>query len=73
MGMSKIIKVIVSLALVVFLALAATKIEAEAVDYDVLIHGNTKACDTNKHPHGCPMEKVNRYRIGCHPSQHCRT
>ncbi|CAH8315780.1 unnamed protein product [Eruca vesicaria subsp. sativa] len=78
MGMSKIIKVIVSLALVVFLALAATKTEAKLMPpqwlkYEpIKIGDHSFGCDKEKHPKSCKPEQANPYHRGCHPSQRCR-
>ncbi|KAG2279756.1 hypothetical protein Bca4012_047849 [Brassica carinata] len=72
MGMSKSIKVIVSLALVVFLAFAATKIEAaRTIDYPTLNKDHGLACD-KLHPKICKKQEINHYQKGCEESEHCR-
>ncbi|KAF3537888.1 hypothetical protein F2Q69_00018797 [Brassica cretica] len=71
--MSKSIKVIVSLAFVVFLAFAATKIEAaRTIDYHVIEKGDHAfGCD-RLHPQSCKKQAASHYHKGCEESQHCR-
>ncbi|EOA34830.1 hypothetical protein CARUB_v10022412mg [Capsella rubella] len=74
MGMSKSVKFILSLVLVVFLALAATKTEASKfIDYGDLKRGDhSRNCDRAR-PESCQKEQVNPYRRGCEKSQRCRS
>ncbi|CAN7037738.1 hypothetical protein BRARA_B00540 [Brassica rapa] len=73
MGMSKSIKVIVSLAFVVFLAFAATKIEAaRTIDYAALDKDHALACD-KLNPKTCKKQEMSHYSKGCEQSEHCRT
>ncbi|ESQ29280.1 hypothetical protein EUTSA_v10024096mg [Eutrema salsugineum] len=72
MKMSKSLKVILSLVFIVFLALAATKIEARAINYRDLIRGDHgMPCDKAK-PGSCTKQPANPYKRGCEESQHCR-
>ena len=80
--MSKSIKVIVSLAFVVFLALAATKMEAtrtisieatRSISYGAIYSGDHAiGCDVH-HPQNCQRKEANHYHEGCQNNQHCRT
>ncbi|KAF8053212.1 hypothetical protein N665_1449s0015 [Sinapis alba] len=72
MGMSKSIKFIFSLALVVFLALAATKIEARYIDYRALHNGDPSFGCSKIHPIFCKKQQANPYTRGCEPGQRCR-
>ncbi|KAL0728138.1 hypothetical protein Bca4012_024231 [Brassica carinata] len=73
MGMSKSMKVIVSLALVVFLALEATNIEAvRDIDYNAIKQGDHDLSCAER-PSSCKRVEVNRYHEGCENSKHCRT
>ncbi|KAH0857526.1 LOW QUALITY PROTEIN: hypothetical protein HID58_085787 [Brassica napus] len=67
-----IIKVIFSLALIVFLALAATKIDARYIDYHSLRGGDHGFGCSKLHPIFCKKEEANPYTRGCEPGQHCR-
>ncbi|XP_018437681.1 protein RALF-like 15 [Raphanus sativus] len=70
--MSKNVKVFVSLVLVVFLALAATNIEARYINYGDLNGGDhALACD-KANPGSCKKQEVNHYRRGCETEERCR-
>ncbi|CAN8245113.1 unnamed protein product [Cochlearia groenlandica] len=72
MGMSKTLKTIVSLALLMFLAFAATNVEAKVIDYRDLYRGDhSKMCD-KAHPETCKKEVANPYRKGCELIKRCR-
>ncbi|CAF2152959.1 unnamed protein product [Brassica rapa] len=72
MRMSKNVKVLVSLVLVVLLALAATNIEARYINYRDLRSGDhSLACDKAK-PSTCTKQEVNRYQRGCETADRCR-
>ncbi|CAN7111469.1 protein RALF-like 15 [Brassica rapa] len=72
MRMSKNVKVLVSLVLVVFLALAATNIEARYIDYRDLNSGDhSLACDKAK-PSTCKKQEANHYHRGCETVERCR-
>ncbi|CAL9237901.1 unnamed protein product [Arabidopsis halleri] len=72
MGMSKSVKVILSLVLVVFLALAATKTEAKVINYRDLYRGDhSRNCD-RANPASCKKQEANPYRRGCETTLHCR-
>ncbi|CAH2047899.1 unnamed protein product [Thlaspi arvense] len=72
MGMSKSVKVILSLFLVVFLAFAATNIEARAINYRDLNNGDhSSGCD-KANPATCKKRPVNPYNRGCEESHRCR-
>ena len=72
MGMSKSIKVIFSLTLVVFLALAATKLEARYIDYHALRGGDHEFGCSKLHPNFCKKQETNPYTRGCEPGERCR-
>ena len=74
MGMSKSIKVIVSLAFLVFLALAATKIEAARhIEYPPIRSGDAAhGCDVH-HSKKCEKREANHYHRGCESNEHCRS
>lgn len=71
MGMSKSVKVILSLVLVVFLALATTKIEARVINYRDLRKDHSKECD-RANPDSCKKQVANPYTRGCSASTRCR-
>ncbi|XP_018464858.1 protein RALF-like 9 [Raphanus sativus] len=71
MGISKTIKVIFSMALVVFLALAATKIEARYIDYGALHHGDPSFGCSKLHPQFCKKQEANPYARGCETIERC--
>ncbi|XP_019085786.1 PREDICTED: protein RALF-like 9 [Camelina sativa] len=74
MGMSKSVMVIVSLVLVVFLALAATKTEASVkkyIDYGAFTNDEIN-CD-KAHKANCKKKEVkNPYTRGCYKTHRCR-
>ncbi|KAL0718802.1 hypothetical protein Bca4012_068125 [Brassica carinata] len=70
MGMSKNVKVIVSLVLVVFLALEATNIEARYIDYHAMHGDHSLACDKAK-PWTCKKQEANPYHRGCEKAERC--
>ena len=72
MGMSKSIRVIFSLVIVVFLALSATKIEARYIDYGALHNGDPSFGCSELHPQFCKKDEANHYSRGCEPGEHCR-
>ncbi|XP_018455390.1 protein RALF-like 9 [Raphanus sativus] len=72
MGMAKTIKVIFSLAFVVFLAFAATNIEARYISYFGLHKGDPEFGCSKLHPQFCKKVQANPYRRGCEASQRCR-
>lgn len=70
--MSKSIKVIVSLVFVVFLALAATNIEAARyIEYPSLFKGNHALHCDGTNTKKCERKEANPYDRGCTVSQHC--
>ncbi|CAA7029743.1 unnamed protein product [Microthlaspi erraticum] len=72
MGMSKNLKVVLSLVFLVFFALAATKLEARAIDYRDLYRGDhARACD-KAHPETCKKQQANPYTRGCEKTNRCR-
>ncbi|CAH8256235.1 unnamed protein product [Arabidopsis lyrata] len=72
MGMSKSIKVILSLALVVFLALATTKVEATRyISYPSINTGDHAPHCDKAHPHTCWKKEANPYRRGCGVLEGC--
>lgn len=72
MGMSKNRKVVLSVVFLVFFALAATSIEARAIDYRDLYRGDrAKACD-KAHPETCKKQPANPYKRGCEIANRCR-
>ncbi|XP_019083636.1 PREDICTED: protein RALF-like 9 [Camelina sativa] len=72
MGMSKSVKVILSLALVVFLALAATTTEAKYIDYGDMNRGDhARNCDKAR-PESCKKVEANPYKRGCELATRCR-
>ena len=72
MRMSTNVKVLVSLVLVVFLALAATNIEARYINYRDLGSGDhSLACD-KANPSTCKKQEVNPYHRGCETAERCR-
>ena len=71
--MSKSIKVILSLALVVFLALAATKVEATRyITYPAIDRGDHAVHCDKAHPNTCKKQVANPYRRGCGTIERCR-
>ncbi|VVA93808.1 unnamed protein product [Arabis nemorensis] len=74
MGMSKSLKVILSLALIVFMALAATKVEAgRYINYRDLDGGDhARMCD-KRFPETCKKHQANPYHRGCENIERCRT
>ncbi|CAH8352580.1 unnamed protein product [Eruca vesicaria subsp. sativa] len=72
MGMSTSVKVIVSILLAVFLALAATSTEARFINYRDLSRGDhALACNKAK-PGTCKKQEVNPYHRGCESAERCR-
>ena len=70
--MSKSIKVILSLALVVFLALAATKVEATRyITYPAIDRGDHAVHCDKAHPNTCKKKQANPYRRGCGVLEGC--
>ncbi|VYS49669.1 unnamed protein product [Arabidopsis thaliana] len=73
MGMSKSIKVILSLALVVFLALAGTKVEATRyITYPAIDRGDHAVHCDKAHPNTCKKKQANPYQRGCEKINRCR-
>ncbi|CAH8256233.1 unnamed protein product [Arabidopsis lyrata] len=73
MGMSKSIKVILSLALVVFLALASIKVEATRyITYPSINHGDHATHCDKAHPNTCKKKEANPYKRGCEILERCR-
>ncbi|KAL1200072.1 Protein RALF-like 9 [Cardamine amara subsp. amara] len=70
MGMSKSVKVILSLALVVFLALSATKVEARYIGYGGMHANHGIMCDRTR-PATCKQPEVNPYIRGCEKAERC--
>lgn len=72
MGMAKTIKIIFSLAFVVFLAFAATNVEATRyIGYDALRHGDHEFGCSKLHPQFCKKVQANPYRRGCEAIERC--
>ncbi|KAL1191678.1 Protein RALF-like 9 [Cardamine amara subsp. amara] len=72
MGMSKSVKVILSLALAVFLALAANKIEAtKYIDYGPIKSGNHGIMCDRTRPETCKLPEANPYTRGCEDINRC--
>ncbi|VYS49668.1 unnamed protein product [Arabidopsis thaliana] len=73
MGMSNSIKVILSLALVVFLALAGTKVEASVryITYPAIDRGDHAVHCDKAHPNTCKKKQANPYRRGCGVLEGC--
>ena len=69
--MSKSVKMIFSLVLVVFLALAATNVEARYINYRDLGSDHSLNCD-KAHPITCKKQEANPYQRGCERGERCR-
>ncbi|KFK40691.1 hypothetical protein AALP_AA2G028900 [Arabis alpina] len=73
MAMSKNLKMILSLALIVFMALAATKTEAiRYIHYGDLNFGDHSLRCDKRFPQTCKKHEANPYQRGCETIERCR-
>ncbi|KFK40689.1 hypothetical protein AALP_AA2G028700 [Arabis alpina] len=72
MGMSKNLKVILSFVFLVFLALAATKVEAgRFINYGDLNSGDHSLRCDKRFPQTCKKHEANPYHRGCETVERC--